>query len=175
MFYSGGMIEKAILFGRYAHRNQVRKFTGKAYTTHTETVGDMAQLLGLSEDAVIAAYLHDTIEDQDVTRELLTALFNATVAKNVWWLSDQSKLEDGNRTVRKAIDRDHIAQAPVEIKTVKLIDSFDNLKDIRVNDPNFAKVYFREKRDLLEVLRDGDIRMVEMVEDLIEDYFKKGR
>lgn len=169
------MIQKAILFGRYAHRNQVRKFTGKAYTTHTEAVGDMAMWLGLSEAAIVAGILHDTHEDQDVPFDLLTQLFGDEVSKGVWWLSDQSKLEDGNRTVRKAIDRDHIAQAPVEIKTVKLIDSFDNLKDIRVNDPNFAKVYFREKRDLLEVLRDGDIRMVEMVQDLIDDYFKKGR
>lgn len=168
------MIQKAILFGRYVHRNQQRKFTGKAYTTHTETVGDMAQWLGLDANVVAAGYLHDSIEDQDVTVELLTALFNAEVAKNVWWLSDQSKASDGNRSIRKAIDRAHIAQAPNDIKTVKLIDSFDNLRDIRVNDANFAKVYFREKRDLLEVLRDGDIRMVEMVEDLINDYFRKG-
>ena len=168
------MIQKAILFGRYVHRNQVRKFTGKAYTTHTETVGDMAQWLGLDEDVVVAAYLHDTIEDQEVTVELLTALFNANVAKNVWWLSDQSIASDGNRATRKAIDRAHIEQAPVQIKTVKLIDSYDNLKDIRVNDPNFAKVYFREKADLIDVLRDGDIRILEMVQDLIDEYYIKG-
>lgn len=168
------MIQNAILFGRYVHRNQQRKFTGKAYTTHTEAVGDMAMWLGLSEYAIIAAYLHDSHEDQDVPFELLSVLFGNDASQGVWWLSDQSKPTDGNRAARKSIDRAHIAQAPLEIKTVKLIDSYDNLKDIRVNDPNFAKVYFREKRDLLEVLRDGDIRMVEMVQDLIDDYFAKG-
>lgn len=169
------MIQTAILFGRYAHRNQVRKFTGKAYTTHTEAVGDMAMWLGLDEDVVVSAILHDCVEDQDVSYELLSTMFNNQVSQNIWWLSDQSKASDGNRATRKAIDRDHISKAPAEIKTVKLIDSYDNLKDIRVNDPSFAKVYFREKRDLLEVLRDGDIRMVEIVQDLIDDYFSKGR
>lgn len=169
------MIEKAILFGRYAHRNQFRKGSGDNYWTHTERVGWKALSFGLDEDVVVAAFLHDTIEDQDVTEELLTALFNANVAKNVWWLSDQSKLSDGNRTVRKAIDRAHIAQAPNQVKTVKLIDSEDNLLDIRITDPNFAPTYFREKRDLLEVLRDGDIQMVNAVEDLINDFFKKGK
>lgn len=168
------MIQTAILFGRYVHRNQVRKFTGLPYTTHTETVGDMAMWLGLPEHVIISAILHDSHEDQDVPFELLSLLFGNDASQGVWWLSDQSKPTDGNRATRKAIDRDHIAQAPVEFKTVKLIDSYDNLKDIRQNDPNFAKVYFREKRDLLEVLRDGDIRMVELVQDLIDDYFAKG-
>lgn len=168
------MIQNAILFGRYVHRDQDRKFTGKPYVTHTEAVGDMAQIMGLPLWAVIAAYLHDSHEDQDVPFELLSVLFGNDASQGVWWLSDQSKPEDGNRRTRKAIDKAHIAQAPVEIKTVKLIDSYDNLKDIRVNDPDFAKVYFREKRDLLEVLSDGDVRMVEMVQDLIDDYFQKG-
>jgi (p)ppGpp synthase/HD superfamily hydrolase len=168
------MIEKAILFGRYAHRDQVRKGSGDAYWTHTERVGWKAMSLGLDEDVVAAAFLHDTIEDTGATVELLTSLFNANVAKNVWWLSDQSKKEDGNRKDRKAIDRAHIAQASSQIKTVKLIDSEDNLIDIRETDRNFAKVYFQEKRDLLEVLRDGDIRMVNAVQDLIDDYFSKG-
>lgn len=167
------MIEKAILFGRYVHRNQVRKGSGEAYWHHTERVGNWANKLGLAEDVVVGAYLHDTIEDQEVTVELLTALFNERVAKNVWWLSDQSKLSDGNRKVRKAIDRAHIAQAPAYIKTVKLIDSMDNLLDIQVTDPDFAQVYFREKRDLLEVLTEGDAGVYAGVKKLIDDFFKR--
>lgn len=169
------MIEKAILFGRYAHRNQTRKGSGEAYWRHTERVGHWARKIGLDMDVVIAAFLHDTIEDQDVTVELLTALFNANVAKNVWWLSDQSKLTDGNRKVRKAIDKAHIALAPVQVKTVKLIDSIDNLMDIAVTDRNFAKVYFQEKRDLLEVLTDGDAKVYAAAKKLIDDYFRNGK
>lgn len=168
------MITSAILFGRYVHRNQVRKFTGAPYVTHTEFVGNTAEELGLPEWAVISGYLHDTHEDQDVPIELLSAMFGNDVGCGVNWLSDQSKPSDGNRRARKLIDKQHIAQAPTEIKTVKLIDSLHNLLDIRVNDPNFAKVYFREKRDLLEVLRDGDVRMVGKVQSLINDYFAKG-
>lgn len=173
MFYTDSMIEKAILFGRYAHRNQVRKGSGDAYWTHTERVGWKAYNLGLDEDVVVAAFLHDTVEDQEVSYELLRVLFNNQVSQNVWWLSDQSKLSDGNRKARKAIDRDHIAQAPIQVKTVKLIDSEDNLIDIRETDKGFAPTYFREKRDLLEVLKDGDAGMVQAVTKLIDDFFRR--
>lgn len=165
------MINKAILFARYAHRNQLRKWSNEAYWTHTERVGNKAFHLGLDIDVVAAAYLHDVIEDQEVTVELLTSLFNSTVANYVWQLSDQSTLADGNRKTRKAIDRYHITQASSQIKTVKLIDTEDNLLDIQVTNADFAKVYFKEKRDLLEVLRDGDQRMVAQVQKVLDDYF----
>jgi (p)ppGpp synthase/HD superfamily hydrolase len=127
----------------------------------------------MSDDEVAIAILHDTVEDTDATVELLSALFNDTVAQGVWWLSDQATLADGNRRTRIEINIRHVAQAPANIKTIKLIDIDDNLRDIQVNDPNFAKVYFREKADALEVLRDGDSRMVAAVQKTIDDFFKR--
>lgn len=164
------MIETAILFGRYVHRNQCRKGSGEAYHTHTEWVGWRAYELNLDMDVVIAAILHDSHEDQFVPFELLVSMFNANVATNVWWLSDQSKLSDGNRKARKEIDRNHIAQAPRQVKTVKLIDSYHNLQDILRTDPGFAPTYFREKQELLEVLRDGDSFWVNKVQELLDNF-----
>ena len=140
----------------------------------TERVGQRARDLGMSEDDVVTAILHDTIEDTGVTVGLLSALFNDTVATGVWWLSDIATKADGNRRARVAKNIQHIAQAPFNIKTIKLIDIDDNLKDIQVNDPNFAKVYFREKAAALEVLRDGDAVMVESVQRTLNNFFRKG-
>ena len=68
---------------------------------------------------------------------------------------------DGNRAVRKEIDRKHTAQASDRAKTVKLADLIDNCKDITRHDPRFARIYLREMARLLDVLHDGDSRLLE--------------
>jgi hypothetical protein len=40
-------------------------------------------------------------------------------------------------------------------------------------DSNFAKVYMREKRDLLSVLKDGDKDLYEIASNMVEEYFKE--
>jgi hypothetical protein len=71
-------------------------------------------------------------------------------------LTDVSKPTDGNRAKRKNMDREHIAKASLQAKTIKLADLIDNTRSIVEHDPKFAKVYLTEKALLLEVLREGD-------------------
>jgi hypothetical protein len=82
--------------------------------------------------------------------------FGIDIATLVGWLTDVSKPENGNRTVRKAIDRAHSAEAPAEAQTIKLADLISNSKSIMQYDPGFAKTYLEEKRLLLEVMTKGD-------------------
>jgi (p)ppGpp synthase/HD superfamily hydrolase len=82
--------------------------------------------------------------------------FGNEVASLVSWLTDVSRPEDGNRAVRKARDREHIAMAPAGAQTVKLADLIANTRSIVAHDPAFAKIYLAEKRMLLEVLIRGD-------------------
>jgi (p)ppGpp synthase/HD superfamily hydrolase len=109
---------------------------------------------------VAAAWLHDTVEDTDVTIELIRAEFGDKVAELVGWLTDVSRPEDGNRAVRKAIDREHSASAPAEAQTVKLADLIANTRSIMKHDVAFAKTYLEEKRLLLEVMDRGDATLV---------------
>lgn len=78
------------------------------------------------------------------------------VGELVDWLTDVSKPEDGNRQVRKELDRQHMARAIPAAKTIKLADLIDNTLTIKARDPQFWRVYRREKLALLEVLREGD-------------------
>jgi guanosine-3',5'-bis(diphosphate) 3'-pyrophosphohydrolase len=105
---------------------------------------------------IAAAYLHDVVEDTPVTLEAIELEFGAEVARLVEELTDVSRPEDGNRKTRKAIDREHSAAASPEGQTIKLADLIDNSETITKHDPDFAKVYMREKRALLEVMSDGD-------------------
>jgi hypothetical protein len=71
-------------------------------------------------------------------------------------LTDISRPNDGDRKIRKAIDRNHLAGASARAQTIKLADLIDNSRSIVERDPDFAKVYLAEKRELLAVLTEGD-------------------
>lgn len=150
------LVARARTFAIAAHGavGQVRKYTGDPYHVHPAEVAHIVQRWGGTEEMVAAAWLHDTVEDTHVTIELIGQMFGAEVAELVGWLTDVSKPEDGNRAVRKAIDREHTAQAPAAAKIIKLADLISNTSSIVEHDQAFAKVYLAEKRLLLEEMRD---------------------
>jgi len=82
--------------------------------------------------------------------------FGVDVATLVAALTDISRPNDGDRKIRKAIDRNHLAGASARAQTIKLADLIDNSRSIVERDPDFAKVYLAEKRELLAVLTEGD-------------------
>lgn len=152
------IVEKARVFATAAHHavGQVRKYTGEPYINHpAEVVGILAGSGGANPNMLAAAWLHDVVEDTGVSLEVIRAEFGACVATLVEGLTDVSRPEDGNRKVRKAIDRAHTAAQSPACKTIKLADLISNTRSIVERDPEFAKVYLAEKRELLEVLRDG--------------------
>lgn len=150
--------DKARRFAEAAHAgiDQRRKYTGEPYITHPAAVVELVRSVPHTEAMIIAAWLHDTVEDTAVTLDEVECEFGTEVAALVGHLTDVSRPEDGNRKKRKAIDRDHTAKASAAAKTIKLADLIDNTHSIVERDPEFAKVYLIEKAALLEVLRDGD-------------------
>lgn len=153
------VVHKAQVFAIAAHAavQQVRKYTNEPYIVHpAEVASIVAGVPGSTPDMVAAAWLHDVVEDTGVTLTDINLNFGAEISALVGWLTDVSQPHDGNRAVRKAIDREHTAQAPAEAQTIKLADLISNSKSIMEHDPAFAKTYLAEKRLLLEVLTKGD-------------------
>lgn len=151
--------ERALAFAMAAHEsvNQKRKYSGEDYIVHPIAVAEIVRSVPHTSDMIAAAYLHDVLEDvSHIQFGDLYYEFGGEVANLVYWLTDVSKPEDGNRKVRKQKDLEHIAKAPAAAKTIKLADLIDNTLTIRELDPDFWKVYRHEKLRLLEVLKDGD-------------------
>ena len=151
------IVDKALVFATAAHAavKQTRKYTGEPYIIHPIHVMSIVKTVTHTPEMLAAALLHDVVEDTGVTIELIDKEFGAEVSSLVEWLTDVSKPEDGNRTVRKAIDRKHIARAPAQAKTIKLADLISNTQSIVEHDLNFAEIYLKEKMDLLSVLQHG--------------------
>jgi (p)ppGpp synthase/HD superfamily hydrolase len=153
------IVRKAQVFAIAAHSavKQVRKYTSEPYYVHpAEVARIVAGVPGSTPDMVAAAWLHDVVEDTGCTYTDIHMNFGIDIATLVGWLTDVSRPEDGNRAVRKAIDRAHSADAPAEAQTIKLADLISNSKSIMAHDPAFARTYLEEKRLLLEVMTKGD-------------------
>ena len=105
---------------------------------------------------VVAAVLHDTIEDTRMTPVNMFDNFGMRVTMLVLEVTHVAKLEDGNRKIRKAIDRDWLARASGSGQTIKYADIINNAGSILKRDPKFAKFYIPECRALLDVMDKGN-------------------
>lgn len=165
-----GLIYKAKNFAERVHAEQVRKYSGEPYAVHLREVAGLCAEVGCRDEVVAAAWLHDAKEDQGVTDAELRELFGDDVARLVNEVTDQSRPQDGNRKVRKAIDRAHVGKGSPEGKTIKLADLISNSKDIVARDPDFAVTYMREKRLLMPLLTEGNAELYARAVAILEQY-----
>lgn len=144
-------IQHATVFATQAHSGQKRKYTGDDYIVHPIAVAELVRLNGGTEDQIVAALLHDTVEDTDVTPVDIESEFGTDVEELVYELTDQFTHEaypDNNRAQRKVWEADRLATVSHEAKLIKLCDMIDNTSTIVEHDPGFAKVYLKEKFEL---------------------------
>ena len=162
--------QRAREFATKAHEGQHRKYTGEPYIAHPEAVAELVRTVPHSDHMLAAAWLHDTVEDTDTMLLEILEVFGSDVAVLVEGLTDISRPSDGNRAVRKAIDREHTSRAVWAAKTIKLADLIDNSRSITAHDPQFAKVYMKEKALLLDVLTEGDQKLLGIARGIVDSH-----
>ena len=162
------MRAQAFCIAAHCAVGQKRKYTGEDYYLHPIEVAELIQehATTFTEEMIIAAHLHDVVEDTQVELSIIARQFGSVVASYVEQLTDVSRTEDGNRAARKAIDLAHTAMATPHAQTIKLADLISNTRSIVERDPVFAVTYLAEKRKLLEVLKDGDPNLYRIAHDL---------
>jgi GTP pyrophosphokinase len=127
-------IRRAYEFGARAHEGQQR-LTGDPYITHPLSVARTVAELALDADSIIAALLHDVLEDTSVSRETLEAEFGATIAQLVDGLSKLTHLSFTSRAERQAANFQKMMLAivgDVRVVLVKLADRLHNMRTIGV-------------------------------------------
>ncbi|PRH19586.1 HD domain-containing protein [Burkholderia multivorans] len=125
----------AIAFAADRHRNQRRKDEeASPYINHPIALADvLANEVGIEDERVIvAAVLHDTIEDTETTELELLRLFGKDVADIVLEVTDDKSLR---KETRKRLQVEHAAHISRRAKLVKLADKICNLRDIAQHPP----------------------------------------
>lgn len=152
------LVNTVICFATEAHQriDHRRKYSNQPYAVHLERVAKTVASVTDNEEMIAAAWLHDVVEDTPATLDDIERNFGSSIASLVRELTDVSKPSDGNRAVRKTIDREYLAQASDRAQTVKLADLIDNCTDITKHDAAFARVFLDEMEALLDVLTKGD-------------------
>jgi HD domain len=172
-------IAQAISFAKHHHGDQKRKYSDAPYfQDHCLEVYDMIRNLpSASHSQMIAAILHDVVEDTPVSIHDISMEFGENVGRIVAGMTDVSRPEDGNRKLRKQKDLEHTAEQKPDVKTVKLADLISNSRSIfgyamqgNKDAKAFAKLYSQEKERLMMVLVEGDHSLYQQAEKLLQDY-----
>jgi guanosine-3',5'-bis(diphosphate) 3'-pyrophosphohydrolase len=130
-----GELLKALEFAARKHSQQRRKDEDQSpYINHPIQVAEVLWRVGGVEDVdvLVAAILHDTIEDTHTTRDELGEVFSEQVAGIVSEVTDDKKLP---KEVRKQLQIEHAASLSREAKLVKLGDKICNIQDITTHPP----------------------------------------
>ncbi len=134
----------AARFAAEKHARQKRKGTAaEPYLNHlVEDAGLVATTLAVSDtNLVIAALLHDTIEDTDTTREELIARFGTDVADLVSELTDDKELP---KEERKRLQIENAPKLSIRAQVIKLADKLSNLRAILFSPPDWD---FQRKKE----------------------------
>ena len=124
------IVLKACAFGDQAHIKDKRK-SGEPYITHPMAVAEILGSFRMDVDTIVAAILHDTVEDTPTTEEDLTREFGKAVAQIV---NGVTKLKSSNeKHINKAATFYRIITATLEdprVLIVKLADRLHNMTTI---------------------------------------------
>ena len=125
----------ALTFAAEKHRNQRRKDADASpYINHPIAVASvLATEAAVSDEAtLLAALLHDTVEDTGTTLQELEQLFGTEVAALVGEMSDDKSLP---KETRKQLQVEHAPGASPKAKRLKIADKICNIRDVAENPP----------------------------------------
>lgn len=155
------VIARAIGIACTAHVGQIRKYTGEPYIVHPIAVAALVREVTDDPEVVAAAYLHDVLEDTEVTFEDLVAEVGPRVAAIVAQLTDvftPQAYPHLGRAQRKALEADRMRHVSPEARLVKRADITDNSRDIEQHDPKFAVGWLAEKDAVLGALTHAELK-----------------
>lgn len=123
-------IQQAYIFARDAHDGQLRS-SGDPYITHPVAVAKILATLHLDAQTIMAALMHDVIEDCEVTREDIVSQFGERVAALVEGVTKLTQIKFRSRKEAQAENFRKMMMAMVEDLRVVLIKLADRLHNMR--------------------------------------------
>lgn len=143
-------VKEAYRFADQAHLGQFRA-SGEPYISHPITVTEICAGWKLDADSLMAALLHDVMEDQGVTKQELAEKFGADVSEIVDGLSKLDRLEFATKAEQQAESFRKMLLAMARDVRVILIKLADRLHNMRTLDAVSPEKRRRIARETLEI------------------------
>ena len=144
------LIDQAVEYARDKHKDQKRK-DGSPYIIHPLAVAEIVAEMGLDQDAMLGALLHDCIEDTDASFDEIARLFGRTTAELVEGVTkltranfsstEQAQMEN-LRKMFMAMSKD------IRVVLIKIADRLHNMRTMQYQTPAKQIIKCRETMDI---------------------------
>ena len=161
------LLNRAYVYAMKAHGTQKRA-SGDPYFSHPLEVAAILTDLKLDDATIVAALLHDTIEDTDATRDEIDQLFGAEIGALVEGLTKLKKLDLVSKEAAQAENFRKLLLAiaeDVRVLLVKLADRLHNMRTLHFMPPEKRSRIAQETLDIYAPLA-GRMGMQEMRDEL---------
>jgi GTP pyrophosphokinase len=145
-----GLLRKAYEFAARSHGEQ-KRHSGEPYITHPIEVATIVAGLNVDMASIIAAILHDVVEDTDISLSVIEKEFGKTIADLVDGLTKIGKIEFRSNQERLAENFRKMVMAmgkDLRVIIVKLADRLHNMRTIKVLPPAKRRRIAQETMDI---------------------------
>ena len=143
-------VRRAYYYAEQAHEGQCRR-SGDAYVTHPLAVASILSEMHMDHQSLMAAMLHDVIEDTGITKTAIKSQFGNTVADLVDGVSKLNKITFSSRAEARAENFQKMAMAmakDLRVILVKIADRLHNMRTLEVLTPEKRRRIAKETPDI---------------------------
>ncbi len=143
-------VRRAYYFAEQAHHGQFRR-TGESYVTHPLAVAHILADMHMDHQSLMAAMLHDVIEDTSIDKSAIDSQFGHTVAELVDGVSKLAQIEFSTHAEKQAENFQKMALAmakDIRVILVKLADRLHNMRTVSVLQTNQRRRIAKETLDI---------------------------
>lgn len=143
-------IKRAYFYAEQAHEGQMRR-SGERYITHPLAVANILSQMHMDHQSIMAAMLHDVLEDTAVSKEAIIEQFGEGVAELVDGVSKLTHLEFESKLEEQAENFQKMVLAmskDIRVILVKLADRLHNMRTMGAMPPEKKR---RKSRETLEI------------------------
>ncbi len=144
------LVKRAYYYAEQAHEGQRRR-SGEPYVTHPLAVASILANMHMDHQSLMAAMLHDVIEDTGISKKALSEQFGETVAELVDGVSKLTQIEFQSRAEAQAENFQKMALAmarDIRVILVKLADRLHNMRTLGVLKPDKRRRIAKETLDM---------------------------
>ena len=167
------LLNRAYVYAMHMHRHQTRE-SGAPYFSHPLEVAAIVTDLKLDQDSVIAALLHDTIEDTKATRAEIDGMFGPGIGRLVEGLTKLKRIDLVSKKTRQGENLRRLLLAiadDVRVLLVKLADRLHNMRTLHHVPADKRQRISQETMDIYAPLA-GRMGMQDMRDELEELAFQ---